>query len=89
MSYIVYIFQCGRCHTSYYDETDKDLKVGSGKHIGISPLTFKKINPSVESSICYHHLLCNHDPSFDDFTILDEETNKFLLENKRALINQA
>ena len=58
----------------------------SVEHIGISPLTFKKVKPSVESSIRDHLLFCSHDPSFDDFTILAQGTNKFLLEIKGSLL---
>ena len=82
----VYKCQCGRCNASYYGETDRHLKVRSGEHISISPLTFKKVKPSAESSIRDHLLFCNHDPSFDDFTILAQGTNKFLLEIKESLL---
>ena len=58
------------------------------KSSGISPLTFKKVKLSAESSICDHLLFCNHDPSFDDFTILVQGTNKFLLEIKESLLIQ-
>ena len=77
-------FQCGRCNASYYGETDRHLKIRSGEYIGISPLTVKKIKSSVESSIRVHLLFCNHHPSFDDFTILAQGTNKFLLEIKES-----
>ena len=86
MSCVVYKFQCGRCNASYYGETDRHLKIRSGEDIGISPLTFKKVKPSAESSIRDHLLFCNHDPSFDDFTILAQGTNKFLLEIKESLL---
>ena len=86
MSCVVYKFQCGRCNASYYGETDRHLKVRSGEHIGISPLTFKKVKPSAESSIGDYFLFCNHDPSFGDFTILAQGTNKFLLEIKERLL---
>ena len=82
----VYKFQWGICNASYYGETDGHLKVRSGEHIGISPLTFKKVKPLVESSIRDHLLFCNHDPSFDDFTVLAQGTNKFLLEIKQSLL---
>ena len=62
VSCVVYKFQCGRCYASYYRETDRHLKVRSGEHIGISPLTFKKVKPSPESSTRHHFLFCNHDP---------------------------
>ena len=54
MSCVVYKFQCGKCNASYYGETDQHLKVRSGEHIGISPLTFKKVKPSAQSSIRDH-----------------------------------
>ena len=64
-------------------ETDRHLKVGSGEHISIFPLTFKKVKLSAKSSI---RDICNHNPSFDDFTILAQGTNKFLLEIKESLL---
>ena len=86
VSCVVYKFQCGRCNASYYGETDRHLKVRSGEHIGISPLTFKKVKPSAGSSMRDHLLFCNHDPSFDDFTILAQGSTKFLLEIKESLL---
>ena len=86
VSCVVYKFQCGSCNASYYVKTDRHLKVRSGQHIGISPLTFKKVKPSAESSICDHLLFCNHNLSFDDFTILAQGANKFLLEIKETLL---
>ena len=85
MSCVVYKFQCERCNASYYGETDRHLK-RSGEQIGISPLTFKKVKPSAESSIRDHLLFCNHDPLLDDFTILAQGTNKFVLEIKENLL---
>ena len=86
VSCAVYKSQCGRCNASYYGETDRHLKIRSGEHIGISPLTFKKVKPSGESSISDHLLFCNHNPSFNDFTVLAQGTNKFLLEIKESLL---
>ena len=51
VSGVVYKYTCGRCNSTYYGETDRHLKVWSGEHIGISPLTFKKTKPSKESAI--------------------------------------
>lgn len=44
---VIYIFQCDKFNSFYYDETDKHLKVKSGEHIGISLLTFNKIKSLV------------------------------------------
>ena len=86
VSCVAYKFQCGRCNDSYYRETDRHLKVRSGEQISISPLTLKKVKPSANSSISEHLLFSNHDPLFDDSTILAQGTNKFLLEIKENLL---
>ena len=44
VSGVVYVYMCGRCNSFYYGETETHLKVRSGKHTGISLLTFKKRN---------------------------------------------
>ena len=76
---------CGRCNSSYYGEMDRHLKVGSGQHIEISPLTFRKVISSKESAIPDHLLNCNNIPSFDEFTILAYGHHKYILEiNKKA-----
>ena len=85
MSCVVYKFQSGRCNVSYYGETDRHLRIRSGEHISISPLTFKKVKSSAESSIRDHLLFCTHDPSVDEFTILAQVT-KFLLDIKESLL---
>ena len=62
------------------------LKVRSGKHIGISPLTFKKAKPSKESSIRDHLLQCDNNRSFDGFTILAHRNKKHLPEIKENFL---
>ena len=63
-----------------------DLKVRSGEHIGISPLTFRNAKPSKESAIRRHLLNCNNILSFDEFTILAYGHNKYILEIKESLL---
>ena len=87
--WVVFKYMCGRCNSSYYGETNIHLKVRSGKHIGISPLTFAKVEPSKESAIRDHLLICNNIPSFAEFTILAYGHHKYILEIKeRWLIKQ-
>ena len=86
VSGVVYKYTCGRCNSTYYGETDRHLKVRSGEHIGISPLTFKKTKPSKESAIRDHLLNCNNIPSFEEFTILANGNNKLVLEIKESLL---
>ena len=71
---------------SYYSETDTHLKVRSVEHIGIPPLTFRKVKPSKESAIRDHLLNCNNIPSFDEFTILACGHHKYILEIKESLL---
>ena len=86
VSGVVYKYMCGRCNSTNYGETDRHLKVRPGEHIGISPLTFKKTKPSKESAIHDHLLNCNNTPSFEEFTILTNRNNKFVLEIKESLL---
>ena len=85
VSGVVYEYTCGRCNSSYYGETERHVKVSSGEHIGISPLTFKKTKPSKESSIHDHLLECDNNLSSDEFTILVHRNKKYLLEIKESV----
>ena len=80
MSGVVCKYMCGRCSSLYYNETDRRLRVRSGEHIGISPMTFRKAKPSKESGIC------NNTLSSDEFTILVDGHSKNVLEIRENLI---
>ena len=59
---VVYKLQCGFCNESYYGECEIHLNVRIAKHIGISPLTKKKVKSkgTAVSINCYFviiHLL--------------------------------
>ena len=71
---------------SYYGESIRHLHIRSGEHIGVSPLTGKKVKPSSNSAICDHLLHCNFLPSFDNFSVLAHENKKYLLEIKESLL---
>ena len=86
VSRVVYKYMCGSWKSSYYGETDGHLNVRCGEHIGISPLTSKKIRPSKESAICDHRLICNNVPSFEEFLILAYGNNGIVLEIKESLL---
>ena len=86
MPKVVNKYTCGRCKSSYYDETDKHLSVRAGERIGLSPLTFKKCKPSKESRVRDHLLFCDNDPSFEEFSVLAKAFSKFSLEIKESLL---
>ena len=52
-------YTCRGCNSSYYGETDRHLKVRSGEHIGISPLTFRKVTHSLTHSLVTIKRECN------------------------------
>ena len=72
---VVYKFQCGLCNESCYGECVRHLNVKIGEHIGISPMTKKKVKPK-GSAVSDHMLLCNHSPSFENFSVLTKENKK-------------
>ena len=43
---VVYKFQCGLCSESYYDKIIRHIDKRSAEHVGVSPLTGKKVKPS-------------------------------------------
>ena len=87
MSGVVYKYTCRRFNSSYCRETDRYLKVRSGEHIGILPLTFRKVKLPKESALRDHILSCNNIPSFNKFTILAYGHHKYILEiNENVLI---
>ena len=45
----------------------------------------KKVKPK-GSAVSDHLLLCNHSPSFKNFSVLTKENKKFLLELKESLL---
>ena len=84
-SSVIYKFQRGLCNESYYGECIRHLNVRIGVHIGISLSTKKKAKPK-GSAVSDHLLLCNHSPSFENFSVLTKENKKFLLELKECLL---
>ena len=86
VSRVVYKYTCGRCTSSCYGETDRHLKVRSGEHIGISPLTFRKTKPLKESAVRDHLLNWNNIASFVELTILASGRHKYILEIKKSLL---
>ena len=82
---VIYKFPCGFCNESYYRECVRHLNVRIGEHVGISPLTRKKVN-SKGSAVSHDFLICNHSPSVENFNVLTKENKKFLFELKESLL---
>ena len=78
--------RCGLCNEYYYGECVRHLTVRSGEHIGVSPLTNKRVQPSKDSAVCHHFLNCNYSPTLADFSVLCHENKKYSLELKESLL---
>ena len=86
ISGFAYKFQCCLCNESNYSKNIRHWHIRSGKHIGVSPLSGKKVKPWNNNAICDHLLHCNFLPFFDHFSILAHENKKYLLESKESLL---
>ena len=59
--------------------------VKASEHIGMTPLTGKRVKNPKKLAIFDDILLKGHDASFEDFTILLKENNEFKLHLKESL----
>ena len=76
-SHLIYKFPCSNRNITYYDETERHLKVRAGEHISTSRLTRKRVNNNKKSSVKDQCLLSGHVCSFDNFAVLNCESHKF------------
>ena len=60
--------------------------VRTSEHLGMTPLTRKRIRNPKKSAIFYHILLKGHDASFVDFMVLLKKINKFKLDLRESLV---
>ena len=81
-SHFVYEFVCGCCNATYYEESERHF-------FDITPLTGKRVKNPKKSAIFDHILMKDHDASFEDFTILLKEKNKFKLHPKESLLTRS
>ena len=66
----VYKFQCNICNDIYYGKTKRHFKVWASEHLGITPLTGKKVKSSKESAVFDLIFHAGHNATFDDFETL-------------------
>ena len=85
-SHLIYKFMCSCCNATYYGETKRHLFVRASEHLGITPLTQKRVKNPKKSAIIDHILLEGHNATYDDFSILTTESNEFKLHLKESLL---
>ena len=76
---------CGNCIVTYYGKTECHLNIRSSEHIGISHVRRKRVERK-PSAVSDHHLLHNHESNFNDFTILCQDNNGFILLIKESIL---
>ena len=81
----IYNFTCGSCNASYTGKTFRHMKVRVSEHQGVSPRTGKHLKGTLSTSVRDHMLDCNHMVAWDDFKVLERESNHWLLEIKESL----
>ena len=81
----MYNFMCGSCNASYNVKTFRHMKVRALEHQGVSPQTAKHLKGTLSTFVRNHMLDCNHIVAWDDFKVLDRESNHWLLEIKESL----
>ena len=82
-SHLVYKYTCSCCNTTYCGESERNFFVRASEHLGMTHLSGKRVKNLKKSAIFDQILLKDHDASFEDFTILLKENNKFKLHLKR------
>ena len=69
-SHVVYKYKCQCCGALYFGQTCRHLHTRISEHLGISPLSGKKLTCSSLSAIQAHTRTTCHPISFDDFSIM-------------------
>ena len=72
-----YIQRPGALNESYYSESVRHLDIRSRDHLGMSPLTENKVKLSNNTAICDHSFHCKFLPSFDNFSVLAHDNEKY------------
>ena len=85
-SHLIYKFLCSCCNATYYGETERHHFAQALEHLGITPLTQKRVKNPKKSTIMEHILLEGHNTTYNDFSILFPENNQLKLHLKESLL---
>ena len=85
-SNLVYKFKCNIYNDIYYGKTKRHFKVRACQHLGITPLTGKKIKSPKGSAVFDHISHMGHNASLDDFETLIKESEEFRFLLRESLL---
>ena len=77
---------CSCCTVIYYGQPERHFFIRASEHLEMTPLSGKQVKNPKKSVIFDHFLLNGHGTSFEDFTILLKENNRFKLHLKESLL---
>ena len=83
-SLLCYKIQCSSCNATYYGKAKHHFKVRVSEHMGVSARTGKNIKSTKTSAV--HMLVCNNIVLFEDFSVLANGTNYFLIKLPESLL---
>ena len=88
LSGLNYKCKCGICNATCYGKTKRQLKVPVLEHLGILPLTGKKvkIENNKVTAIQEYLLYCNYSSSYDNFSIFTRWNNNFRLKIMESIL---
>ena len=85
-SLLCYKFQCSSCNATYYGKTKRHFKLRVSENMEISARTDKNIKSTENSTVRDHIVVCNNIVSFEDFSVLANETNDFRIKLQESLL---
>ena len=85
-SHLIYKFLCSCCNANYYGETKRHLFVRASEHMGIIPMTQKRVKDKKNSTFMDYILLEGHNGSQNDFSILISVNNHFNFHLNESLL---
>ena len=86
LSKVVYKSKCNTCNDTYYGKTKRYFKVRTCEHLGIAPLTRKKVKSPKQRAVLYHIFHTGDNASFDNFEKLVKESVEIRLLFREPLL---
>ena len=85
-SLLCYKFQCCSYNATYNGKTKRHFQVRVSEHMGVSARTDKNIKSTKNSPVHDYMLACNNVVSFEDFSVLSNGTNDFMIKLQGSLL---
>ena len=88
-SYIIYLYKCRACNSSYIGKTDRHQTVRWCEHLKLTPITRQQSKSKTKPTAIQEHITSTqHQGSLEDFEVIGRESsrNDFFLRVKESLL---